>query len=92
MAPVWLPQTRRLTVDLRLHPGTKDAQFAVELWDNNSKLFDSGRLAEGRSEHAVEPGVGGRWASLRVRGDNSWGSANISNLVVHAAVGEDQDS
>lgn len=38
-----------------------------------------------------EPSVGGRWASLHVHADNGWGSANISNLVVHASIGEDLD-
>lgn len=91
-SPVWLPRTRRLTIDLRLHPGTKDAHYAVELFDNGSKRFDSGRLPEGRSEHEVEPGwvaVGRRYASAPIA---VGGRRTISNLVVHAAIGEDPNS
>ena len=90
MVPVWMPPTTHLIVDLKIHPGVNDAQFAVEFWSDKAKVIDSGRLQQGRNEVNVQPGVGGRWMTLHVRDDNNnWGSANISNLVVHAACGDD---
>jgi hypothetical protein len=79
-----MPPTSRLFVDIRLYPGVTEAHFAVEFWADGVKIIDSGRLQAGRNEIAVQPGSSGCWTSLRVRGDNNWGSANISNLVVHA--------
>jgi hypothetical protein len=89
LVPVWMPPTTRLIVDLRIHPGVQDARFAIEFWSDETKVIDSGELQSGRHEVAVPSGTGGRWMSLRVRRDHGWGSANISNLVVHALCGDD---
>jgi serine/threonine protein kinase len=88
LIPVWMPATTRLVVDLRIHPGAKDAHFAIEFWSDETKVIDSGRLQSGRHEVAVPAGTGGRWMSLRIGKDHGWGTANISNLVVHALCGE----
>jgi serine/threonine protein kinase len=63
--------------------------FNVEFWSDETKAIDSGPLQSGRHEVAVPPGSGDRWMTLRVGRDNSWGNANISNLVIHALCGED---
>lgn len=87
MVSIWIPQTNRLTIEIRLHSMPVNARYGVELWKNESKIFDSGTLSMGRSEHAIQVEKYGCWASLRVRPDSGFGSAYISNLVVHAAIG-----
>lgn len=88
MVPVWMPTTSSLVIDIRFHQGVRDPLFAVEFWDDKVKVIDSGHLKPGRNEIAVTPTSSGQWMSLRIRRENSWGSANISNLSVHALSGD----
>lgn len=88
LVPVWLPPTSRLIVDMTIHPGVRDPKFGIDLWGDNVKVLETGLLKPGRNEVAVKPGVGGRWVRLNVRRDGDWGTANISNVVVHAAANE----